>query len=61
MELLTFDRSLSLNLAMVGRHDFSQARYRPLDQAPLRPGIADQPYLLQMHCVANWVPDGLIV
>lgn len=55
MDTLTFDRSPDLGLALVGRKDYSRARYVALDEAPSRRGTADEACLRQMHSVANTI------
>ncbi|MCD9026812.1 hypothetical protein LDO26_01095 [Luteimonas sp. BDR2-5] len=61
MMLCTYDRSTELGLALVAAPDLSGAHYVPLQDAPAEHRNVRQPYLRQLHAVANSVPCGLTV
>jgi len=57
----TFDRSPSLDLALVAHEDLSRAKYVALDTAPPELSSTAPATLRQLHAVANGVPCGLVV
>ena len=59
MTLCTFDRSPSLNLALVATRTLRAPRYVPLALAPVEHATVGAPVLRQLHTVANGVVDGL--
>ena len=60
MTLCTFDRSPSLDLALVATNTLRAPRYVPLALAPVERATVSAPALRQLHAVANSVVEGLI-